>query len=183
MTSGFQNSPQAMRSRREVLTLLSSLGIGSVVFQKVMADEIAQQGAITPDAVAKAEWIADLVLSDDERAAMVTALSGVQQKLKKIRSISITTEHVPAFRFDPETGIPPEQLTGVGKPKWLTTTPSVLSASAETIADPGSADLSAASIGQLGHWIRAGKLTSRKLTEHCLSRLKQYDPQLFCVVT
>ena len=193
MVSDFQDSSRRLRNRREVLTMLGSLGIGSLVFQKIVADEVAQKGGLTADAIAKAEWMADLVLSDDERTTLVSALSGVQQKLQKIRNIAVTTDQCPAFRFDPETGIPPEQLIGHEQPKWLKTSAdkpmaagngeSGQSATGVSLPDPTPAELSSASIVQLGQWLRSGKLTSRRLTEHCLNRLKQYDRQLFCVVT
>jgi Asp-tRNA(Asn)/Glu-tRNA(Gln) amidotransferase A subunit family amidase len=45
------------------------------------------------------------------------------------------------------------------------------------------ADIAYAPLVQLSHWIEAKKLTSERLTNIYLKRLKQFDPQLHCVIT
>ena len=60
--------PSKPLSRRFVLQALSAVGVGSLAFQRTLAAQVAEKGALTAEMIQQAEWVADLALTDDERA-------------------------------------------------------------------------------------------------------------------
>ncbi|MEI7699532.1 MAG: hypothetical protein WCK86_07045, partial [Planctomycetia bacterium] len=54
-------------SRRAVLQLLATAGVGTAVFRRALADEASKSGAITAEQIATAEWISGFTLSDEDR--------------------------------------------------------------------------------------------------------------------
>ena len=64
--------------RRTVLQLLTGLGIGSSVFARCLADEVAQSsGDVDADAIARAEWIAGIELTEQQREETAAAVRRV----------------------------------------------------------------------------------------------------------
>ena len=54
-------------SRRGVLKVLGGLGVGTAAFQRALAAQVQEAGAITPEMIQKSEWIAGLELTEEER--------------------------------------------------------------------------------------------------------------------
>jgi len=44
-------------NRRRVLKVLAGLGIGTAAFQRALAQQVAEQGAVTAEMLKQAEWI------------------------------------------------------------------------------------------------------------------------------
>ena len=61
--------------RRTVLKRLAALGVGTATFRRALAVQASQAGAVTPEMIKQAEWIAGLELSDDERASTARSLT------------------------------------------------------------------------------------------------------------
>ena len=61
-------------TRRQVLTALSGLGIGTAILHRALAQQVQDSGKeISTEMISQAEWIAGLELSDDERKAIIGA--------------------------------------------------------------------------------------------------------------
>jgi Asp-tRNA(Asn)/Glu-tRNA(Gln) amidotransferase A subunit family amidase len=177
-------------TRRNLLQVLSLTGIGTATFQRAIADQAAQQAGLSIEQIARAEWIAGVTLTDEQRQQIHGRVNEIQKDAAEIRSIPIDYESLPAFRFDPEIGDPAAKERASRKPEWL----HVVTVSAKDSASPDRADLPAVaedradtpsylSIAELGRRLRTRQLTSVQLTQHCLDRLTRLDPVLNCVVT
>lgn len=57
-----------MLNRRDLLSILGTAGIGTAVFQRALAAQ-ADNGPVTAQMVAQAEWIAGIALTDRQREA------------------------------------------------------------------------------------------------------------------
>ncbi|MCA9050956.1 MAG: amidase [Planctomycetaceae bacterium] len=175
-------------ARRRILQVLAAAGIGTPVLHRVLADQTAATGKLSAQDIARAEWIAGVTLTDQERETTAQALAGTIGHLRQIRSLPVTYDDLPAVRFDPEMFLSPGEREHIGQqcPPWLTVTPSPPPTGgdfADNAPVPTDEDLSFASVRQLGELLRRGVVSSRQLTEHCLSRLREHDSQLRCVVT
>ncbi len=163
--------------RRDVLSLLGAIGIGTATFQRALADETAKAVGITLDQISGAEWIAGITLTEEQRTSLQAALTKVQRDCAQIRAIPVTYNTLPAFRFDPEMADSASRLKSAVAPVWLRTTGGPAQV-AET-----SGNLSFLSIRELGRRLREKEISSVELTRHCLDRLIKVDPVLNCVIT
>jgi Asp-tRNA(Asn)/Glu-tRNA(Gln) amidotransferase A subunit family amidase len=128
---------------------------------------------VTADMIRRAEWIAGLEFSDDERELMLEDVGELQEALAKLRAVELDNGVPPAVRFDPAAC-----SAASTEPSSL---PPQIPAATE---DPGgAADVSFGSVRQLAGWLRSGRISSMLLTRLCLSRLRRLDPQLECVVS
>ncbi|MEZ6132526.1 MAG: amidase [Planctomycetaceae bacterium] len=164
--------------RREVLNILATLGVGSAVFRRAVAQAVSSQPAVTAEMIQHAEWVAGIDLTDDQRDAAAAAVNGMLRKRDQLRAIDVDYDELPAFRFDPEMFAPAQRESAQQQPPWLKPgTP------LPALPIPESADLSFLSIRQLGTWLRDRTVSSVQLTQHFLKRLRTYDSLLKCVVT
>jgi Asp-tRNA(Asn)/Glu-tRNA(Gln) amidotransferase A subunit family amidase len=153
---------------------LAALGVGSAVFQRaVVAQAPKEGGSVTAEMIEKAEWIAGLKLTENERRALVGRINSSQRGFDRMRQIPLTNDVPPAFAFMP-TSTPAEpgprgtvELTSAAVPK-----------------KPDSADdLAFLPLTALSQLVRTRAVSSTELTKLYLERLKKYDPALKCVVT
>ena len=164
-------------SRRCLLKVLTSLGVGGAAFQRALAHQVDQAQLVTTEMVQDAEWIAGITLSNEQRDSVAAGLQGVLQKRRRLRSIDVDHETLPCLRFDPEM-YATESVLRDKPPEWLS------DSKKHANDNPQSNDeFSFLSISQLGKLLRSGETTSVTLTEHFLSRLKEVDPILKCAVT
>jgi Asp-tRNA(Asn)/Glu-tRNA(Gln) amidotransferase A subunit family amidase len=130
--------------------------------------------SISKDDIKSSEKIIGLEFSDAEMDSMLENLNEHLESYKKIRDYSIKNSIPPALDFNPiplDYHFPDEQLqvrfssySGVKMPEEMN-------------------ELAFFSVGELGELIRTRQITSIKLTEFYLERLKKYDPVLHCVIT
>lgn len=166
----------AMRSgctRRRVLQLLAAAGIGTVSFQRALAQQVSDAGTVTPEMIERAEWIAGLTLDAATREETARALSGAQQAVEKLRGIPLTNDVGPAFHFRVAADVPADAATSP-------TRDFVPSELERPTADDALAFLSVAELSSL---LRTRKVSSVELTKLYLARLEKFDPVLHCVVT
>ena len=163
--------------RRDVLSLLGAICIGTATFQRALADEAAKAIGITVEQIAGAEWIAGISLTEEQRTSLQAALTRVQRDCAQIRAIPVKYDTLPAFRFDPEMADTAGRLKSTAPPAWLKTTDRT------EHAEEKSGSLSFLSIRELGRRLRAKEISSVELTRHCLDRLIKVDPVLNCVIT
>jgi Asp-tRNA(Asn)/Glu-tRNA(Gln) amidotransferase A subunit family amidase len=166
-----------MLTRRRALSILGAAGIGTAVFQRALAAKVGG-GAVSPEMVADAEWIAGITLTPAQREAAARHLNKYRESLKRIRAIDLDNSQPSALIFRPS-----EDPNSKPDPRGyqVVTPPNAVSPAA---AGPGSdEDLAFASIRQIGSWLRSRKISSVELTKLYLARLRRYDPLLKCVVT
>lgn len=185
-----ESRPSRQHSRRRILATLSATGIGSLVFQRALADETAKSLAVTKEQIEAAEWVAGITLSDDQRISLLNELKKVREDGETIRSIKIDYDTLPAFRFDPEMVDPESVKRSSGPRPWLrepsTTKGSQTGDSSSGDASAKTADgtfLSWLSIRELGQRLRSRSITAVQLAEHCLAQLEKHNSKLNCVVT
>jgi Asp-tRNA(Asn)/Glu-tRNA(Gln) amidotransferase A subunit family amidase len=165
-------------SRRDLLGVLASLGIGTTTFHRAMASTVEAQPkreAITAEMVKDAEWIAGITLNDDDRKALASRLTFFYQGIDTLRKTEVGYDISPALYFTPIPGEPSSKgargevalanvQQGLAKPENDT-------------------DLAFMPLSQLAQLISSKKISSTELAKLCLSRLKKYDPVLLCVVS
>ncbi|MEZ6063330.1 MAG: amidase [Planctomycetaceae bacterium] len=164
-------------NRRQMMSAIAAAGISSAAFQRALAVQVAEGSQITADSIRNAEWVADIELTDDERTRVADAMERVLKQRRDLQSANITSDTLPAFRFDPEIGDGTAAARSLMKPDWLT-------AAVDDEPNPAEPDgLPFRSIRSLARMLRSGQTTSVEMTELCLARLAEHDPTLKCVVT
>jgi Asp-tRNA(Asn)/Glu-tRNA(Gln) amidotransferase A subunit family amidase len=171
-----------MPSRRSALAVLGSAGIGTAVFQRALA-ATAGDGAVSPQMVSDAEWVAGIKLTDPQREAVVNAFKFAREDLGLVRPIEVDNSLLPGLRFAPLTS--PASLPD---PRGYEIKTSPAQGTEARVSDPDSRpdsdeELAFGSIRQLGNLLRSRRISSVELTKFYLERLRRYDPLLKCVVT
>ena len=138
------------------------------------AAEKNDEGKITTADIAAAETLMGIEYTPAERELMVDNLDGQIKAAQAQREVIFPNSQPPATTFDP-------RLPG-------TTAPTEQKPFGRSGRDPGplpqaEEDIAFAPVTALSEWLKTGQISSRRLTEIYLSRLKKFDPQLKCVVT
>ena len=119
-----------------------------------------------------AERLLGIAYTARERAQMLGNLSGQIGSAVERRRVPLDNTVPMALRFDPR--LPGFEMPDAGKVAGsLRTTP----------LPDRDVDIAFADLPQLGAWIAAGALTSRRLTEIYLDRIDRLNPQLYCFAT
>lgn len=147
-------------------TLADAVGAGS---------EPAPDSAVTGADISSAEKLFDVRYSDAEREQLLEGLDGWINRMTRLRQVEKPNELAPAMVFDPrlpvQTYADPTRGRAFGD-----FTPSSPIPETDT-------DIAFASLTTQAHMLRAGLLTSRRLTEIYLDRIERLAPQLECFVT
>ena len=163
-------------SRRAWLAAVASLGVGTPVFQRALAAMAEQKEQITPEDIARAQWVAGIELSEEERRRLAGRINRLHQNQQRLRALELDNAEAPMLHFRPlrdepppgqsqvEVDVRPEELHPPRLPK-------------------NEDDLAFLPVAELAALLRSGKVTSVELTQLYLKRLKKYDPVLRCVVT
>ena len=93
-------------TRRHAMRVLVASGIGTAVFQRQVAAQVASGAEVSLAMLTEAEWIAGIALSDSEREAVVGALNRMQNDLVELRAMPIDYRVGPAFHFAPRAPEP-----------------------------------------------------------------------------
>jgi Asp-tRNA(Asn)/Glu-tRNA(Gln) amidotransferase A subunit family amidase len=128
---------------------------------------------VTRTTIAEAEKLAAVEFTDEERALILEGLDDQLKRYRRRRSVELTNDLAPATVFDPRLPGMSVELANRVVPRS---------------ADPGplpsnDRDIAYAPVTALGGWIQRRELTSTRLTEIYLERLRRHGPQLECVVT
>lgn len=176
------NSGNRDVTRRVLLGRLSLLGIGTSAFQRALADEATRANALTDVQISNAEWISGLMLSETDRSAMIRSSESLLSELALLRSVTLDPAALSCLRFDPEVGDPTIRSVAAAQRPWLRQ-PDTAAAAAPQPADLTDEVLPWLPIRVLASLLRGGRVTSERLVELAISRLKAADPRLLCVVT
>lgn len=162
-------------TRRRILGALTAAGIATATFRRALAQQAAQEQAITSEMIQQAEWIADLELTDEEREATARSLRFAQRGAEQLRAVELDNSVPPAVQFDatPELKSLPEDQRGVVSP-----------AEAQAATRPsGDEAIAFLPVSELAALIRSRQISSVELTKIYLERLHKYNSLLNCVVT
>ena len=96
--------------RRTLLKGLAALGVGTVTFRRALAAQAAQAGAITPEMIKQAEWIAGLDLTEEERTSTARSIARSLRSFAELRKVDVGYDVPPALTFFPA---PPRPAGGV----------------------------------------------------------------------
>ncbi|HUR52821.1 MAG TPA: amidase, partial [Gemmataceae bacterium] len=168
----------AVPSRRELFGVAAALGFGTTTFHRAVAAEVeslqpAGAVTVTPEMIEKAEWVAGVTLTDEQRKQAASALSRTVREAATLHKVEIGNHVAPAMHFVPNPGQAPS-TEGRGK----------VSLAAHDVKKPEKGeDLAFLPLSQLAELVRTKQVSSTELTKLYLERLKQYDPALLCVVT
>jgi Asp-tRNA(Asn)/Glu-tRNA(Gln) amidotransferase A subunit family amidase len=173
-TAAPRSNPGRGLSRRRLLQVLGALGIGSAVFRRALVAQVKDDGAVTPEMIRQAEWIAGLQLSEDDRQSTARALQQTLRSFKALRSVPLANGVAPALVFHPAPWESPgaEPLQGAASP--IEPPAPQRPDSAETLAFMP--------ITALAALLRTRQVSSVELTKLYLDRLRKFDPALRCVV-
>ncbi len=134
--------------------------------------------AVSSSTFAEAEKLAQVELTDAERtmaaASWPRAMAPYLERRTGPRKIALESTLAPATRWDPSL---PGERVGSERDRFV-----------RSSADPGplppSDDAIAfAPVWRLSRWIEARTLTSERLTNIYLDRIRRFDPRLRCVIT
>jgi len=173
-----------MLDRRHFLATCSGMGLGTTLFPGVLwslaqdraAGAPAAAPAITEAMIDEAAKIADVVIADDYKKAMLNGLNSAARGYEEIYKLHMPNSVQPAWIFDPV--LPGMKLESVKRPMQISAAPAVLGAAPQNIED-----VSFYSVRQLAELVRARKVSSLNLTEMYLARLKRYNDKLKFMIT
>ena len=130
---------------------------------------------ITPETFAEAEKLAGIEFTDAERQMMASSIAEQLANAKaRLKEPYPPNELAPALVFDPR--LPGVKLSIDQRPI------------VRSQGDPGPLpnnddDIAFAPVTSLARWIQTRQLTSVRLTDLYLDRLRRFDPKLKCVIT
>ena len=132
-------------------------------------------GAISPSTFAEAEKIALVENTPAARALLVADAGALHDRVRALRDHPLASSLVPASVFDPHA---------MTAPAAARTHASIRATRVSAVAPPkDDDDIAFAPLTVLGEWLRTKTITSTKLTEIHLDRLRRFGPKLECVVT
>ena len=141
------------------------------------AGDAATGAAITAATIAEAERLAGIAFTEDERAQIARSIEGQLALLRARVAAGVLDNQLPPAQVF-RVLLPGEQVRVRGNA--LRTRVGHHGGPAFPASD---ADIDFATVRRLGAWMRSGAVTSRRLVERSLARLKQADPTLRCVIT
>jgi Asp-tRNA(Asn)/Glu-tRNA(Gln) amidotransferase A subunit family amidase len=132
---------------------------------------------VTPATFAEAEKLMQVTLTPAQRAMAAqswrTSMAALLERRTGPRKIALEPTLAPATHWTP-------LVSGEPTPKADRFT---RSASADVPLPSSDADIAYATVAQLARWIEARKLTSERLTQIYLDRIRRYDPKLRAIIT
>ena len=162
-------------ARREFLTQLGALGVGSTLFSGVLWAKVAAGAELTDATIVAAAEVAGVTFTAEERAQMLDGLTRQTNSLAALHRIPLANAVAPALQFNP---LPRPDALPRGPQR-----PIVMSRQAPTAVPARLEDLAYAPLTRLADLIRRRQVTSVQLTEMYLARLARLDAQLLCVTT
>ncbi|MFQ5569777.1 MAG: amidase [Rhodothermales bacterium] len=166
-------SPTNGVNRRHFLAVCSSLGLSGTLFPGALYARMMQDGELTKETIAQAEQVAGLEFTDEQRELLVEDLTERIEDFEALRAVPMPNSVQPAFVFDPRIGgvQPPSSRRNM---QW----------EPQPVERPDDDEtLAFMTVAELSYLLKTRRVTSTKLTELYLKRLKQYDPVLQAVVT
>ncbi len=138
------------------------------------ASERPDNGGVTAETIAAAEKLHGLAFTPSERNMLVNSIQEQVDIATARKKKPLPLDLQPALIFDP-------RLPGVEyaeQPDKIR-----LSASRPSVLPKDDADIAFASVIEQGEWIKSDQISSRRLTEIYLKRIRRIAPSLYCYIT
>lgn len=162
-----------MLDRRQMLAALTTAGIGTSTLHRAIVSLASSQNELTSEVIKQAEWITGIELDDEDRERLVGSLKQQNEQMDVLRQHELDHTVAPATLF--QTLNRSNQVADIKRnaepANWST----------DKIPDSDE-EIAFLPVTKLAALIRAGQLTSTRLTKIYLERLKKYGPMLRCVV-
>lgn len=129
---------------------------------------------ITKEVITSAETLIGLKFTEVQQDTMMALLNDHLKNYDNIRKINLPNSIPPAVLFNP---IPQDFKTPTGRSSFI------LSDYSNTKLPKNEDELAYYSVGQLSYLVKTRQITSVKLTNFYIERLKKFGPQLHCIVT
>ncbi|MEK6238600.1 MAG: amidase, partial [Planctomycetales bacterium] len=162
-------------TRRNALRTLAGLGVGTLVFQRALAVQAAETGAVTAEMVRQAEWVAGIELQEEDREAVADGLRRTMESVRNLRQVPIGYDVPPAIHFHAAPNQPPNSGAPRGQIQPIE--------SAAGKRPDSDDDLCFLPVSELAALLRSRQVSSEELTKLYLARLRTHDPTLKCVIT
>ncbi len=164
-----------MVHRRELLTALTALSFATPVFCRAVASVVDDDGELTAADLEQAQWITGIELTEEQQAKVLESVKSHVDQMKTLRQKSLSGLQGPAFHFQP---LPKEgtETDRVNRSIRLT------EAASPALPDSDQ-KIAFMPVTELAPLIKERKITSRRLTEIYVARLKKYGDMLRCVVS
>lgn len=137
---------------------------------------------VTPQTFTEAEKLVQVQLTAKDRAEAASnwrnSMAAVLERRTGPRKLALTGTDVPATVWNPMLPLPGTATPGA---QLLSESNRTTLSKAPLPADDTAIAFS--TVADLAHWIETKQLTSTRLTQIYLARLKRHDPQLHCVIT
>lgn len=156
-------------SRKSFLT--ASLAAAFAPFRELAAQ--APQKKVSVSDVIGAEKLAGIELTEEQRKSVVQTLNSAKQSLEDLRKLGLSNSVQPAFGFSPKGK----------KPQPGKRTELKLDRVSKKTLPKTDEEIAFASLAELGYYLRTKQISSVRLTEIYLERLKRYSPKLLNVIT
>lgn len=162
-------------SRRSFLAHCIALGVGSTLLPGALWAMMANGEEITAASLAAAAEIAGVEFTDEEREQMLAGIRRQTLQLQALHRVSIPNAVSPAITFSP---LPRPDALPRGEQR-----PIVMSTQPTRALPADTPELAYAPLTTLADLVRRRAITSERLTQLYLERLKRLDPQLLCVTS
>ena len=90
-----------MLHRRGLLKAIAATGIGTAVFQRSVAASMIGEDGISVEAIAQAEWITGLELTEEQRQDILNTVKRTNDTLGELRKTKIDADTPMAIHFAP----------------------------------------------------------------------------------
>jgi Asp-tRNA(Asn)/Glu-tRNA(Gln) amidotransferase A subunit family amidase len=168
------NEEDIMFDRRALLKMLTATGIGTTVFHRALIAAASDDFKVTSEAIENAQWVAGISLDEEQRDEIARSIQQHLDAMEALREHALSHDVLPAVQFEPLRKPAPANITLDRAVRWSETSSIDRELSDEEIAF--------LPVRELSGMIRSGKLTSVRLTQIYLNRLKKFNPLLNCVV-
>ena len=161
-----------MPNRRQLLSAISALAVGTPVFHRALVAAVVQDedGKLTKESLADAQWVCGLELSEEQQETVLKSVNANRGRLEPMREMAISELQSPPFHFTPLTKKP----AVAGEPdRSIRLTESSVGKLPES-----DEEIAFLSVTELAPLLQSRQLTSRRLTEIYLGRLKKYGDML-----
>ena len=136
---------------------------------------------VNAETFAQAEKLVQIEMSPADRAQAAVnwreAMAPLYERRTGPRKMALESDLAPATVWNP-------MMPGIAAGKSATEgNHFVIGAGVQVPLPANEEDIAFASVPQLGRWIKSRAITSERLTQIYLDRLKRFDPKLHCVIT
>ena len=163
-----------MLDRRTLLSRLAIAGVGTPVLHRAIAMLSDGKATLDIETLRQAQWISGNEMTDDELEEIVGIVNRTSSGLESLRQVPISDDVPMAIHFSP-LNQPAECVS-------LTRKCDSTEVDFETVPATD-AEIAFLPVSKLSQLVKKQKLTSERLTDIYLARLKKFSPMLRCVVT